>query len=85
MHGDAPWVIVNVWPAIVSVPVRETVVGFASAPNITLPLPVPLAPLKIDAQPTPLVAVHAQPAVVVTVIVPLPPAKPTCWLRGEMV
>ena len=65
---------VNVWPAIVSVPWRVCVAVFAVAENVTMPPPVPLAPVLIVSHPGALlVAVHAQPAVVVTVEEPLPP------------
>ena len=43
MHGAA-WVTVNVWPAMVSVPVRAAPV-LAATLNATVPGPLPLAPL----------------------------------------
>jgi hypothetical protein len=85
VHGAPPWFTVNVWPAIVRVALLAAVVEFASAPNSALPLPLPLAPLRIPTHVTPLVAVHAHPAPAVIVTVPLPPAKPTNWLAGEIV
>ncbi len=39
-----PWVIVKVWPAMVSVPVRWEDVALASMDMFTCPLPNPLAP-----------------------------------------
>ena len=49
-----------------------------------MPDPVPLAPLAIEIQFTPLLAVHAQPDVVATVIgVPAPPAAPLEALVGD--
>jgi hypothetical protein len=78
-------VIVNAFPPIVSVALRAAVVEFAAAVNPTLPLPLPEAPLEIVTQEAPLVAVQAQPAVVVTDTVPVSPAAATDWLVGEMV
>ena len=43
--GAAAWSTVNVWPAIVSVPLRGAVFGFAAGTEATVPLPDPLAPL----------------------------------------
>jgi hypothetical protein len=63
---------VNVCPAIVSVPVRELVSVFASALNVTEPLPVPVVPAVTVSQPTLLVADHEQPAPAVTAVVPVP-------------
>jgi hypothetical protein len=53
-------VIVNVWPAIVSVPVRTLPAVFAATLYVTVPIPVPLAPAVIVTQPTLLIAVHEQ-------------------------
>ena len=44
LHTAPACVTVKVWPAIVSVPVRGLVVGFAATAYVTVPLPVPLAP-----------------------------------------
>ena len=76
--------MVKVWPPMVSVPVLLDVVGFAVAANITVPPPVPLAPLLIDAHDTLLAAVHAHPAPVVTVMRPLPPPYPIACEVGEI-
>ena len=54
-------VTVNVLPAIVSVPVRSAP-ELAATENVTVPLPLPLAPDAIVIHVAPLVAVHAQPA-----------------------
>lgn len=67
-------VTVKFLPAIVSVAERVDALVFAAALNLTVPLPVPLDPLTTVAHPAPLVAVHPQPAVVVTATVPEPPA-----------
>ena len=47
---------------------------FAATEYETVPDPVPLAPDVIDIQDTALVAVHVQPAAVVTETLPVPPA-----------
>jgi hypothetical protein len=69
------WFTVTVWFATVSVPVRAAAV-FTAALIDTVPFPLPLAPAVIDNHDTLLVAVHAQPAVAVTVtgLVAPPPA-----------
>ena len=60
-----------------SVAVLDVVAGLSEAPNKTLPNPVPGDPLRIVTHAESLVAVQPHPPVVVTVIVPLPPANPT--------
>ena len=77
------WVIVTAWPAIVSVPVRELVDVFAAALKATVPGPVPVPPLEIVSQVAPLVAVQPQPAAVVTVEEPGPPAAVTACVVGD--
>ena len=73
----------KVCPAIVNVPVRVVVFGFAAALNATVPPPLPLAPLVTVSQDGSLLtAVHAQPASAVTVVDPVPPAAVTDWLVG---
>jgi hypothetical protein len=76
-------VTVNVWPPIVSVPVRSGPV-FAAAVKVTLPLPVPPAPAVIVSQPSLLAAVQLQPAGAVTAIAGVdgPPAAGTVRLVG---
>jgi hypothetical protein len=68
VHGAPAWVTVTVCPAIVSVPVRGLLDGFAVAENATVPLPVPVPPLVTVSQVALLLAVHAHevPAVMVT-------------------
>jgi hypothetical protein len=84
VQGAAAWVTENVWPAIVSVPLRGEIVGFTAALNATAPEPVPLAPLVIVSQDVLLLTpVHAQPANVVTVVDPAPPPAATDWLAGR--
>ena len=68
MHGAAAWVTVNVWPAIVTVPTRTVVVGFAATVMLTAPLPLPLAPPVTVIHGALLTAVHQQPLEAVTVI-----------------
>lgn len=69
------WVAVNVRPAIVAVAVRCRDVVFGVAVNVTVPLPVPLAPLVSVSHAVLLAAVQAQPAVVVTVTDGAPPLE----------
>ena len=71
--GAAACVTVNVWPAMVMVPVRA-LPGFAATLNATEPFPVPLAPDVTVIQFAGLFAVQAQPLPAVTATVPLPPA-----------
>ena len=80
---DTPgWLTVTVDPATVNAPERATDDGFAVALNVTVPVPVPLAPAVTLSQLALLVADQLHPAVVVTVVVPLAPAAATDGLRG---
>jgi hypothetical protein len=72
----AAWFTVTVWFATVNVPVRAAPV-FAAVLIDTVPFPLPLAPAVIDNHDTLLVAVHAQPAPVVTVTEPVGPPPAT--------
>ena len=75
---------VNVWPPIVSVPVRALVVGLADALNATVPVPLPLAPLvTVNHDVLLLTPVHAHPAGAVTAVDPVPPPATTDWLVGS--
>lgn len=80
----AAWVTVKVRPAMVTVPVRDEVVGFAATAIVTEPLPVPLAPPVTVNQAAWLDAVHAQvlPAVTETLVVS--PAAADDRLDGVM-
>jgi hypothetical protein len=78
------WVTVKLRPAIVSVAVRAADVVFEAAAKVTVPLPVPLDPAVTVTQLAPLVAVHAQPVVVVTATLPVPPAAEVACVSGEM-
>jgi hypothetical protein len=71
-------------PATDSVADRELDVVFAETLKLTVPLPVPLAPVTTVTQLTLSEAVHAQPAVVVTATLPDPPAGTNAWDVGEM-
>ncbi len=64
--------IVTIWPAIVSVPVRAAP-ELAAAVYDTEPSPVPDAPRVIEIQDAFDVAVHAQPLSVPTSTEPVPP------------
>ena len=76
VHGTPSWLTVNVWPAIVSVPVRDGPV-FAATVKPTGPLPVPDAPEVTTIHDAFEVAVHVQLAAAVTIADPVPPAAPT--------
>jgi hypothetical protein len=78
-------VTVKVRPAIVNVPVRAFPL-FAATVNWTVPLPLPLAPDVTVIQDSPVVAVQAHPAAVVTATGdPAPPAAAIDWLVGAIV
>src|SRR5205814_4556552 len=85
VHGTPACVTVKVFPAIVSVPVRDVPAVFAATLNVTLPLPEPDAPVVTVIHVALLTAVHAQPVGAVTVVLPVPPAAATDWLVGEIV
>lgn len=72
----------NGCPAMVSAPVLGGP-GLASTANATLPGPVPDA-VESVIQLTLVLAVHGQPAPVVTETDPLPPEPGTSWLDGAM-
>lgn len=74
----------NVAPAIVSVPVRPVAEVFTATLKPAVPEPVPVAPLVTVIQSSLLVALHGQVAPAVTVLLPVPPAKPNDWVAGEM-
>src|SRR4029079_405866 len=70
-QGAPGCVMVNVLPATVSVPVREVVFGLAATLYVTVPLPVPLAPVPMVIHASLLAAVQLQPAPAVTATFPL--------------
>jgi hypothetical protein len=69
-------VTVKTLPATVTVVDRAAVVVFAETLKLTVPLPLPLAPMMTATHPAPLEAVHEHPAGAVTAIVPDPPDDP---------
>jgi hypothetical protein len=76
VHGSAACVIVNVCPAIVSVPVRSDP-GLAPIENATAPLPMLDAPEVTVIQLAFDVAVHAQPLAADTATLPVDAPKAT--------
>ena len=68
-----PSVTVNVRFPMVIVAVRAVARVFCAAVKATVPFPLPEAPDVIVNQPALLMAVHEQPGVVVTAIVPYAP------------
>src|SRR5256885_11865299 len=76
LHATPLCVTVTVCPATVSVPVRAAVPVFAATVYSTVPLAVRLAPPVTVIQLALLVALHAHPLVVVTIVLPGPPAAP---------
>jgi hypothetical protein len=75
--------MVNVRPAIVTVPVRAAP-GFGAADAVTVPLPVPEPPLVIVIHGSFGVAVHAQAGPVVTAVEADPPPAATDRDDGAM-
>jgi hypothetical protein len=69
----ACWTTVNVVPCTVMVEVRELPVGFEATEYEIVPPPLPL-PLVTESQGAPALAVHGQPAEVLTAKLPAPPA-----------
>jgi hypothetical protein len=76
-------VTVNVVPAIDSVPVRGVNPGLAAALKVTPPDPEPTAPPVMVIHEALLFAIHTHDDVVVTVLLPVPPAPAIVWLVGE--
>jgi hypothetical protein len=66
------WLNVMIWPAIVNVPIRAGE-SFASAVNVTVPVPLPALPVVTWIHGALLIAVQVQPAAVVTVALKVPP------------
>ena len=78
MQAAAACVTVNVCPAMVIVPVRELVFGLDEALNVTVPLPLPLAPpVTVSQDVLLLTAVHAHPVAAVTPTLPVAVPAPT--------
>jgi hypothetical protein len=76
------WLMVTVWPAIVSVPDRAAPVPAATV-AVTPPLPVPDAPAPIVMKDALLVAVQAHVLPAVTAMVTVPPPLPTEAVAGD--
>jgi hypothetical protein len=66
VHGAPACVSVNVWPAMVRVPVRDVVLVLAATLYPTVPLALPLAPEVIVIQLALLTAVHVHPVPALT-------------------
>lgn len=77
-------VTVNVWPPIVTVPVRLVRAVFAAMLYATVPSAFPLPPDAIEIHDAEDVAVHAQPARVSTLTVPLVASAGAETLTGEI-
>ena len=83
--ADVPaCVIVNAWPPMVMLPVRDDAVGFAATPYPTVPLPSPVPPEVIVIHESAVAAVQLQPAAAETTTAPVPPFDGTDWLVGEI-
>jgi hypothetical protein len=84
VQGAAACVIVNVRPAIETVPVREVVAVFAATASPTLPGPEPLAPEETVTQGTWLMEDHPHPVPAVTVTEAFCAVAVTDWEVGAM-
>ena len=84
-QGAPASMTVKVWPAIVIVPLRPLVEGFALALNAVVPAPLPDAPDVTVSHPLLLAAVQAQPAGALTSTDPVPPEKGTGCEVAEIV
>ena len=83
-QAAAACVTVNVAPAIVSVPVRLEATVFAATPNVTEPLPEPVAPPVTVIHGALLVAVQLHPVATNTLLPPLPAAAVKDCVVGEI-
>jgi hypothetical protein len=84
VHGAAAWVTVTVRPPIEIVACRVCVSGLASAANVTVPSPLPLAPVMTTSHDGALLtADHPHPSGEVTVVVPVAPAAAKFALVGD--
>ena len=78
-------VTVKVRPATVSVPVRALEPVVAATLKVTVPVPLPLPPAVIVIHEALLCAVQLQPAVVCTVVDPVPPPVAAALVVGAIV
>jgi hypothetical protein len=85
VHAAPACVTVKVCPPAVIVAVRATVLVLAAALNVTVPLPVPLAPPVTVSHVALLTAVHVQPVPAVTPTEPVPPPATTDALVADRV
>jgi hypothetical protein len=83
LQGTAFCVTVKVWPAMITVPVREVPAVLAATLRPTVPLPVPLAPEVTVIHDALLVADRAQPVVPLTETLTPPPPAATVVLVGD--
>ena len=81
----AACVTVTAWPATVSTPARDWVVGLATKEYVTLPEPEPLAPPVTVIHETELEALQPHPAGEVTVTVPVPALAAAAAVVGATV
>jgi hypothetical protein len=77
-------VTVNIFPAIVSVPVRLRPERLDATINVTVPVPLPGPGLSIAIHAVLLTASHAQVAPAVTVLLPEPPSEVNDRADGEI-
>jgi hypothetical protein len=82
---DAGWVTTTLFPPAVSVVERDEVVVFGAAAIVTDPLPLPLLPLVMLSHEDDSEDVQAQPLVVVSAMLALPPTAAIERVAGETV
>jgi hypothetical protein len=86
VHEPAPGcVTLNVWPAMVTSPLRCVEAVLAATDIETVPLPLPLAPAVTVSHAAPLDAVHAHPVSAVTEALVVAPADGAVNVSGETV
>jgi hypothetical protein len=85
VHPAPACVTVKTWPAAVIVPTRCDVLALAAAMKLTVPLPLPDAPVvTVNQAVLLLTAVHEQPKGAVTDVEFVPPPAATDRLVGEI-
>ncbi len=84
VHDGLGCVTTKLLPAIVKVALRGPLVVFAATVKSTPPDPVRFAPFEIVTQDAALVAVHVQPALVVTMVLPVPAVALKAWPCDEI-